>query len=255
MFQGTALSRNEGVSHGFMSRRGGVSEGIYASLNCGPGSSDRLDRVIENRARALIRLGAGKSPLCTVHQVHGRDVVTVDKPWPMNDAPKADAMVTDRPGIVLGILTADCVPVLLADRDARVIGAAHAGWKGARQGVIAATLEAMTALGAETGRVTATVGPAIAQRSYEVGPEVRQAFVGDDPAASTHFAPSGRAGHFLFDLGVLVMSRLRAAGVGTIERLDHDTLAEDELFFSYRRATKTGEPDYGRCLSAILIEP
>ncbi|MFQ5535385.1 MAG: peptidoglycan editing factor PgeF [Sphingomonadales bacterium] len=252
MIENPALARLDAIRHGFLTRRGGASGGIYRSLNCSPGSADRLDNVIENRARATGRLGVPRESLCTLAQVHGSDVVTVDSPWDLTDAPKADAMVTDRPQIALGILTADCAPVLLADAEAGVIGAAHAGWKGACNGVIARTVEAMTALGAEPRRMVGCIGPTIGQKSYEVGPELRTAFIDHNDADGAFFAPSPRPGHWLFDLGALAASRLAAAGVETVKRLNHDTCTEEELFFSYRRSCNRHEPDFGRQLSAIM---
>lgn len=250
MIESAAFAAIEGIRHGFFTRRGGVSEGLYTSLNCGPGSDDVLANVTENRARAMARLGAAPETLCTLHQVHGSRVVVAGAPW---SGARADAMVTTKPGLTLGILTADCVPVLMVEARAGVIAAAHAGWKGAVGGVIAAAIDAMCRLGAERGQIAAALGPAIAQVSYEIGPEVQGAFIADDPANARFFKPSGRDGHYLFDLAGQVAAQLEAAGIGAVERLDHDTCAEEDLFFSYRRATRRGEPDYGRCLSAITL--
>ena len=253
MIESAALAPIEGVRHGFFTRRGGVSKGLYASLNCGPGSDDGLENVTENRARAMARLGAAPGSLCTLHQVHGNRVVVAEAPWPMGSGARADAMVTNRPGLTLGILTADCVPVLLAAPRAGIIAAAHAGWKGALKGVVAAAIDAMCRLGAERGEISAALGPAIAQASYEIGPEVEGAFIADDAANARFFKPSGRDGHYLFDLAGQVAAQLEAAGIGAVDRLDHDTCAEEDLFFSYRRTTQRAEPDYGRCLSAITL--
>jgi YfiH family protein len=191
--------------------------------------------------------------LTTVHQIHSADVATVERPWPRAENPKADAMVTDRPGVALGILTADCVPVLLADAEAGVIGAAHSGWKGTRDGISAATVEAMERLGARRARIHAAIGPAIQQASYEVGPEFPERFTAEDPATERFFVPSAKPGHFMFDLPGLVEAHLASLGLASVERSRHDTAAEPDLFFSYRRATLRGEPDYGRGLSAIAL--
>ena len=241
------------VVHGFFTREGGVSTGIYASLNCGPGSDDAPQHVTENRRLAMDRLGMSESMLCTVHQVHGQDVVFVTKPWSATARPKADAMVTRAPGIALGVLAADCAPVLFADPIARVIGACHSGWQGAFKGVAEATVQAMVRLGARPASIRAAIGPCIAQQSYEVGGEFRDRFMVRDEAFARFFALSPKPGHFLFDLPGFVESRLAGAGVGHVERLDRDTYAEPDTFFSYRRTTHRGEPDYGRQLSAIAL--
>ena len=209
--------------------------------------------VEANRAHAMALLDLPAAALVTVHQVHSPDVAVVTEPWPRAANPKADALVTDRPGVALGILTADCVPVLFADAEAGVIGAAHSGWKGTRDGVSAATVAAMERLGARRARIRAAIGPAIQQKSYEVGPEFPAHFAGTNPEAERFFAPSPRAGHYMFDLTGLVASRLAALGLASIERSLHDTAAEEDLFFSYRRATLRREPDYGRGLSAIAL--
>lgn len=240
-----------GIRHGFFTREGGVSEGLYASLNCGFGSGDQPARVAENRARIAGRLAVRTEHLVTVYQIHSPDVVVAERPWRPEEAPQADAMVTDRPGLALGILTADCVPVLFADPAAGVVGAAHAGWKGARDGVVAGTVAAMVKLGAKPERMVAAVGPCIAQSSYEVGPEFPGQFEAGD---ADFFTPSTtRPGHFLFDIGGLVERRLTDQGIGVVQRCAHDTAAEEERFFSYRRATLRGEPVYGRGLSVIVL--
>ena len=241
------------IRHGFFTREGGVSEGLYGSLNCGFGSGDLPERVAENRARAMAALGLPATALIGVHQVHSPTVVAVETPWPRNANPPADGLVTDRPGIALGILTADCVPVLLADLERGVIGAAHAGWKGALGGVIEATVTAMVRLGAQVPALHAAIGPAISGASYEVGPEFPGRFTGQDPDNTRFFQPSPRAGHFRFDLPAYVEDRLRRLGCGSVERSTLDTLAEERRFFSYRRATLRGEADYGRGLSAIAL--
>lgn len=241
------------VVHGFFTRNGGVSTGVYASLNCGPGSDDLPQHVAENRRLAMDLLGMSESMLCTVHQVHGDDVVFVTKPWTPGSRPKADAMVTRAPGVVLGVLAADCAPVLFADPIARVVGACHSGWQGAFKDVAGATVQAMVRLGSRPSAIRAAIGPCIAQQSYEVGDEFRARFLVKDEAYQRFFIPSPKPGHFLFDLPGFVEMRLREAGVGLIERLDRDTYAEADTFFSFRRTTHRGEPDYGRQLSAIAL--
>lgn len=242
------------VRHGFFCRTGGVSEGLFTSLNCGYGSGDAPENVTENRSRAMAELELEASRLVTAYQVHSPDVVEVKSPWAREEAPKADAMVTREKGLALGILTADCVPVLFADGEAGVVGACHAGWKGALGGVVAATVGAMTELGAAAERIVAGIGPAIAQRSYEVGPEFPAPFLEQDPLNTDFFCPAQREGHHLFDLKGYVARRLGAAGVRTIQTLPCDTCAEEERFFSYRRSCQRKEPDYGRGLSAIYLE-
>lgn len=248
-----ALDELDGIRHGFFTREGGVSEGCYASLNCGYGSGDRPEHVDENRARAAARLGLAPDRLVTVYQVHGTTVAPVGTPWSRDAAPRADALVTATPGIALGILTADCAPVLFADPLARVVAAAHAGWKGAFTGVAEATLAAMVEHGARPGRVVAAIGPCIAQPSYEVGPEFRERFVAEDPANAAFFVPSPRPGHARFDLPGYLERRLARAGVRTVLRAAGDTAADDARFFSYRRTVLDGGGAYGRGLSAIAI--
>lgn len=243
-----SLSTPPHIRHGFFTREGGVSEGIFASLNCGPGSGDDLAKVAENRVRVGNALGG---TLITCYQVHGNNVVIVDKPWEHKDAPQADALVTNKPGIALGILTADCLPVLFADTKKKIIGAAHAGWKGAFDGVIEATLEAMRKLGAED--IIATIGPSIAQKSYEVGPEFIGRFVQQDMLNGNYFMPSPRPDHHLFDLPGYTKRRLSEAGIATINLLAHDTCFEENRFFSYRRSCLRGEKSYGRQVSAICL--
>jgi polyphenol oxidase len=249
-----ALNDAAGIRHAFFTREGGVSAGLYSSLNCGFGSGDAAEKVAENRARAMAALDLAPDRLVTCHQVHSPDVVTVAAPWRREDNPRADALVTNCRGIALGILTADCVPVLFADADAGVIGAAHAGWKGALGGVVAATVAAMARLGAAPGRMRAAIGPCIAQRSYEVGPEFPARFLAEDADNGDFFAPARRAGHFMFDIAGYVERRLIAAGVGAIQRAPCDTVAEETRFFSYRRACLKGEKDFGNGLSAIVLE-
>ncbi len=248
-----ALNDITGLRHAFFTRVGGVSTGVYESLNCGYGSGDVEGLVTENRARAMTRLDLKPDRLVTVRQHHSATVVVVDEPWHHDDAPEADALVTARPGIALGILTADCAPVLLADGKARVIGAAHAGWRGALSGVIEATVQRMIEMGAKRDRMVAVVGPCIAQRSYEVGPEFRARFVADHTTNADFFAPSRRGGHFMFDLTGYVARRVGTGGVPMIQRAPNDTFAEEARFFSHRRATLRGETASGRCLSAIAM--
>ena len=244
-----------GIAHGFFGCTGGASTGLFASLNCGPGSGDDIDAVAENRRRALGELSGGATAeLLTLYQVHGRETVTVANPWPFSERPKADAMVTNVSGLALGILTADCAPVLLADAKARVIGAAHAGWKGALAGVTDSVIEAMESLGAARARIAAAIGPCITQPNYEVGPELAAAFVGADPANAQFFRPSDRSDHFRFDLAGYVARRLRAAGIANVETIAACTYAREQDFYSFRRATHHGEKDYGRQLSAILLK-
>lgn len=250
---GDAFGRLRGIRHEFFTREGGVSGGIFASLNCGLGSGDDIDCVRENRARAASRLDVRAPALLSLHQVHGRDVVAVDAPWQEGARPKADAMVTKRSGIALGILTADCAPVLFADDDAGVIGAAHAGWRGLLAGVIEATLQAMVQLGARAERVAARVGPTIGRESYEVGPEFPAPFLAADPANARFFRPALRPGHHMFDLSAACVARLAAAGVAAASASTADTCRDAALYFSYRRSVLTGERDYGRGLSAIVL--
>ena len=247
------LDHDPRIRHAFFTRRGGVSGGLFVSLNCGFGSGDAAETVVRNRAIAMERLGFSPDCLVTCYQVHSTEVVTVEKPWPRDAAPRADGLVTRGSGIALGILTADCAPILFADGVANVIGAAHGGWRGALGGIIEATLDRMEALGAKRARIRAGIGPCIAQRSYEVGPEFPAPFLSDDPASEAYFAPAVRTGHFFFDLPGYIEGRLTRAGVAVIDRAAHDTVAEDMHFFSYRRACLRGEPVYGRALSAIAL--
>jgi YfiH family protein len=238
----------EGAPHGFLGRRGGVSAGPVASLNVGLGSGDDREAVAENRRRAAEAVLPG-AKLVGVHQFHSAECVTVDRPWDDDHRPHADALATARPGVLLGIVTADCAPILLADLEAGVIGAAHAGWRGAHGGIVEAVVAAMEALGARRERVVAAIGPAIAQASYEVAEDFRAHFTAGD---ERFFAP-GRPGHFQFDLEGYVAARLTRAGVGRIEPLGLDTYADAERFYSYRRSTHAGEPAYGRQFSLITL--
>lgn len=241
-----------GVRHGFFTRVGGVSEGLYRGLNVGIGSRDRPEHVTENRRRVATAMGVVPDRLLTLYQVHSADALVVREPFP-GDRPKADAMVTDRPGLALGVLAADCGPVLYADVEAGVIGAAHAGWKGALTGVLEATIDAMEGLGARRERIVAVLGPSIGAGNYEVGPEFVVRFIAADSANDAYFTPSATAGHAMFDLNRYTVDRLRRAGVGA-EMIGRCTYADEQHFYSYRRATHRKEPDYGRQISAIVLE-
>lgn len=241
-----------GIAHGFFGRTGGVSEGIYRGLNTGPGSDDRPDHVAENRRRVAATMRVPVENLVTVHQVHSPDVVRVTAPFAA-PRPKADAMVTDRPGLALGVLTADCGPVLYADAEAGVIGAAHAGWQGALNGVLEATVEAMEKLGARRERIVAALGPSISGAHYEVGPEYVERFLAADGRNEAYFAAAEKSGHAMFDLAAYTVERLAAAGVSAAS-LGRCTYAEEDLFFSNRRRNHRGEPDYGRQISVIVLE-
>jgi polyphenol oxidase len=245
------LSTAPHIAHGFFGRHGGVSEGIYASLNCGPGSKDNRESVIANRARALSEIGADH--LVTLYQVHSAEAVMVARPWDLSDLPKADAMATNKPGIALGILTADCAPVLFADADAHVIGAAHAGWKGAISGVVESAVAAMESLGAERGRIAAAIGPCISQANYEVGPEFRERFLDAGRNHARFFIPSDKPEHWRFDLMGFVALKLDDAGIENVARFPVCTYAHEGNFFSFRRATHRGESDYGREISVISL--
>ncbi len=241
----------EPLPHGFFGRRGGVSTGAYAGLNVGLGSDDDPAAIAENRRRAVEAAAPG-ARLITVHQVHSAEAVYAAEPWPDNERPPADAMVTDRPGLALGILTADCTPLLFADQEAGVIGAAHAGWKGALGGIVETTLSAMEKIGARRDRTVAAIGPVIARRSYEVDSGFHRRFYEAEPANDRFFTP-GRPGHFQFDLEAYVLSCLAGAGVRRAEALGLDTYSQPDLFFSYRRASHRGEPGYGRQISLIAL--
>lgn len=241
----------EGIAHGFLGRVGGVSKGVVACLNVGLGSEDDPAAIAENRRRAVAAIAPG-ADLVTVYQVHSADCVTVVEPWGDDARPHADALVTNRPGVILGILTADCAPVLFADRTAGVVGAAHAGWKGAIGGVTDTTIAAMESIGADRRRIVAAVGPCIAQSSYEVDEAFRARFLADDPANQTFFI-QGALEHWQFDLEGYVVNRLRQAGIGEVEGLGLDTYAAPNRFFSFRRATHAGEASYGRQISTISL--
>ena len=242
-----------GIRHGFFGRKGGVSEGLYDSLNCGFGSKDARAAVAENRARAAAALGGKPDMLVTGYQVHSPDVVHVETPWLPGDAPKVDGLVATKPGIVLGVLAADCAPVLFADPIAKIVGAAHAGWRGAVGGVLDATVDAMVRLGARVSSIRAAVGPCIGKDSYEVGSEFPAPFLTENPANRDFFRPAKRENHFMFNLTGYVGRRLERLGLGAVERLERDTCAEADSFFSYRRSCLKSEPDFGRGLSAITL--
>jgi polyphenol oxidase len=253
MIQAPALADLDGVQHRFFTRHGGVSAGLYSSLNCGYGSADPPDNVRENRRRVAEQFGLDEPDLHTVHQIHSADVLTLaEERWTSPGAPKADGLVTDRPGVVLGVLAADCAPVLLADGNAGVIGAAHAGWKGALGGVVEAAIAAMERLGARRERIKIAVGPCIGPNSYEVGPEFPAPFLAQDEANVAFFRPASRSGHFMFDLPGYLVHRIARAGIAATAT-GHDTLTATEDFFSYRRNTLQGVSDYGRGLSAIAL--
>lgn len=245
-------ARAQGIRHGFFTRQGGVSQGIYRGLNIGVGSDDDQAHVAENRRRVAAWMGVAPHALLSTYQIHSPDVIIATEPFAL-PRPKADAIVTDRPGLALGASAADCGPVLFADMQARVIGAAHAGWKGAFTGVLENTITAMEGLGADRSRIVAVLGPSIGPENYEVGPEFIARFVSAGAQNERYFVPSGKDGHALFDLNLYTVDRLRNAGV-TAACLNRCTYAHEELFYSYRRTTHRGEADYGRQISAIVLE-
>jgi len=246
------LAALPGIRHAFFTRQGGVSQGIFASLNGGLGSVDDKAAIAENRRRMAAALDVAPDHLLSLHQVHSADVVVADGPWP-GDRPKADAMVTRTPGIALGVSSADCGPILFADARAGVVGAAHSGWKGAFTGIGAATLAAMEGLGARRENIVAVLGPTIGPDAYEVGPEFVQRFLEVDAGHDKWFRPSLRAGHAMFDLPAFIGHGLRAAGVGRFVDLGLCTYGDPERFYSYRMTTHRAEPDYGRLISAIAL--
>jgi hypothetical protein len=252
MIHAPSLAERPGIRHAFFTRQGGVSEGIYESLNAGTGSHDAPQRVAENRSRMAAALGVGPKRLLTAHQIHSPDVVIADAAWPADRRPRADAVVTRLPGLAVGVSTADCGPVLLADAQAGVVGAAHAGWRGALAGVVEATIEAMETLGADRTRMAVALGPMIRQPNYEVGPEMVEAFLRADPDNGRFFVAAERQRH-MFDLPGYIAARLQRAGVTQVEDLGHCTYADETRFYSYRRATHRREPDYGRHVNAIVL--
>ncbi len=248
------LDKVDGVRHAFFTREGGVSEGLYASLNLGKGSKDDPAAVLENRRRAAAHFGLEPASLLNAYQTHSTIVRVAEGSWG-EERPEGDAIVTLTASLACAALSADCAPILLVDPDARVVGAAHAGWKGALDGVVGSAVAAMVALGAEPERIRAAVGPCIGPRSYEVGPEFVERFIRHDPPAELHFAPADDPERRLFDLPGFVLWRLEQAGVRRAHWTGHDTCAEETRFFSNRRAFKRGEADYGRLMSAIMLEP
>lgn len=250
--EAVTASALDGVRHGFLGRRGGVSSGYCAGLNVGLGANDDAEAVAANRRLAVDAVAPGTA-LVTLYQVHSAIAVAATAPWPDADRPHADALVTDRPGLALGILTADCAPILLADRAAGVIGAAHAGWKGAFGGVVEATVSGMERLGADRGRIAAAVGPCIARKSYEVDEGFLRGFVEADAEYERFFSAGEKAGHHQFDLEGFTLSRLGAAGLSRGEALGEDTYSQPDRFFSYRRATHLAEPSYGRQIALIAL--
>jgi YfiH family protein len=253
MLHAPSLSTLTGIRHAFFTREGGVSDGLYKSLNAGVGSNDAPAKVTENRTRMAVAVGVQPDRLLTCYQVHSPEVVTAAQAWPADARPRADAIVTRVPGLAIAVSTADCGPVLFADDRARVVAAAHAGWRGAFTGVLEATLDAMERCGAERANIVAALGPMIRQANYEVGPEFIARFKADDESNEQFFKPAAHAGHALFDLAGYIAARLGGAGIGGIEDIDRCTYAEPETFFSYRRSVHRGETDYGRHLNAIAL--
>jgi YfiH family protein len=253
MLQAASLAKLTPIRHAFFTRDGGVSQGVYATLNGGVGSNDARAKVTENRARMAAALGVAPDRLLTAYQIHSPNVVVADVPWTHENRPRADAIVTRTPRLAIGVSTADCGPLLFADAEAGVVGAAHAGWRGAFDGVIEATLATMEELGAKRARIAAALGPTIRQPNYEVGPEFVERFVTADADNARFFAPSQRAGHAMFDLTGYIAARVERAGIAEFEDLGLCTFAEPDRFYSYRRTTIRGEPDYGRHVNAIAL--
>ena len=253
MLQSASLAALAGIRHGFFTRTGGVSQGVYASLNGGVGSNDNPEQVAENRARMAQALGVAPERFLTPYQIHSPDVVAADRPWTADTRPRADAIVTREPGLAIGVSTADCGPLLFADAKARVIGAAHAGWRGALTGVIDDTVAAMEKLGAERANIIVTLGPTIRQDNYEVGPEFVERFLAADAYNARFFSDAARAGHALFDLTGYIAARVQQAGIEKFEDIGLCTYADPARFYSFRRATHLSEPDYGRHINAIAL--
>jgi hypothetical protein len=253
MLQASSLATLPGIRHAFFTRSGGVSQGVYSSLNGGVGSRDHPEKVAENRARMAAALGVDAERFLTPFQIHSPDVVVAKELWTPASRPRADALVTQVPRLAIGVSTADCGPLLFADSEAGVIGAAHAGWRGALSGVIEATLVAMERLGARRARIAAALGPTIHQPNYEVGPEFVERFLATDPANARYFKPSERKDHAMFDLCGYIAYRVEQAGVTQYEDLGLCTYEEPERFYSYRRSTHRDEPDYGRHINAIAL--
>jgi YfiH family protein len=254
ILQSALLSRIDGVRHAFFTREGGVSKGLYDSLNGGVGSQDEPADVTENRQRMTTALGVASNRLVSAFQIHSADVAIVDRSWVAGTRPRVDGFATKTPGYAIAAAAADCTPILFADGQARVIGAAHAGWKGALTGIAEATIDAMEKLGASRGRIVAAIGPLIRQQNYEVGPEFVARFVDADAANARFFIPSKKAGHSMFDLAGYVRMRLERAGVEHIDDLGLCTYADEKRFFSYRRSVHRNEPDYGRHIHAIALQ-
>ena len=252
-FQAASLQSLPGIRHAFFTRRGGVSAGIYESLNGGVGSGDTAVNVAENRALMADALGVRHGNFLSPFQIHSPDVVTVEQPWAPDARPRADALVTRTPGLAIGVSTADCGPILFADAGARVVGAAHAGWRGALTGVIEATIAAMEKIGAARGNIVVATGPMIRQPNYEVGPEFVDRFKADSAANQRFFTPSANSGHAMFDLAGYIMARLAAAGVRKVEDIGRCTYADADTFYSYRRSVHRNEPDYGRHINGIAL--
>jgi YfiH family protein len=250
--QSGLLEALPGIRHGFFTREGGISTGVYASLNGGTGSEDKPELVSENRARMATALGCTPQNFLTAYQIHSPNVVVAEAPWPQDQRPRADAIVTRVPGLAIGISTADCGPILFADPQARIIGAAHSGWRGALTGVIEATVAAMEKIGAQRSRIVAAIGPMIRQKNYEVGDELVAKFTEADAANKSFFVPASRSGHAMFDLAGYVGTRLKQAGVA-YDDLGLCTYEEPTRFYSYRRMTHLNEPDYGRHINAIVL--
>jgi polyphenol oxidase len=242
-----------GVEHAFFTRIGGVSRGVYASLNGGVGSRDSHEAVAENRSRAAAALGVSPERLAVPYQVHSAEAAAISEAWAPGDSPRCDGLATATPGLALGVTGADCGMILFADRRARVIGAAHAGWRGALSGVVEATVAAMERLGARRGDIAAALGPCIGRASYEVGPEFVAGFAAAGEDTARYFTPSENAGRSMFDLNAYIAERVGRAGIGAFEDLALDTYADEQRFFSYRRATHRRDPDYGRLMSAIVL--
>ncbi|MEP6828258.1 MAG: peptidoglycan editing factor PgeF [Aestuariivirga sp.] len=240
-----------GIAHGFFTREGGYSQGLFASLNCGLGSGDNVEKVKKNRAQVAATLGVANDHLVSGYQIHGTEVAVVT--GPLVERPKADGLVSNTRGVALGVLTADCGPVLFADAEARVIGACHAGWKGALNGVYRSTVEAMERLGATRKNIVAVLGPTISQKAYEVGPEFPAPFIEASQEHQKYFIPSVRERHYMFDLPRFLSDKMKLIGLGKVVDLGLCTYADEQRFFSYRRATHAHEKDYGRLISAIAL--
>jgi purine-nucleoside/S-methyl-5'-thioadenosine phosphorylase / adenosine deaminase len=253
MVKSDVLANLAGIRHGFFTREGGVSQGLYASLNSGIGSNDSRECVAENRARMAATLGCRPQDLLNAYQIHSPAVAVVEKPWAADTRPRADGLVTRVAGLAIAVSTADCGPVLLADAEARVIGAAHAGWRGALGGVVEATITAMEGLGASRPHIRAALGPMIRQPNYEVGSDLVTRFLDADPGNARFFSPAGRPNHAQFDLAGYITAKLAGAGIGGWDDLGLCTYADPARFFSFRRTTHRGEPDYGRHLNAIVL--